>query len=406
VADSTSTKPSHGEPSHGPGCDHGHAGHDHGHAGHDHGHAGHDHGHAGHDHGHAGHDHGHAGHDHGPIHLEHGPLPTDGHTHEPVDARGYSAAEAKQVRRLKWVLGTVSTFFVWELVGARLAKSAVLEADALHLLMDVFALGMSLFAMRLATRPPTSRFTFGLRRAEPLAALLNAGLILLATVEIVHESIGHLRGEEDPKGSIMLVVAVMALFVNGVSAWLLHGAMGHAHHGHDHGHDHDHHDHDHGHDHGKGKRARVAHAKGHQLNLRGAWLHLMGDILGSVAALFAALVVKLGGPSWVDPLASFLVVLILVVGAVRLIRDALFVLLESVPKHLPVDELRAALLEVENVKSVEDLHVWTLGAGQDAVMARVITHEADAHAGKRASDHLRDTFDLAWVAVQADPPRA
>jgi cation diffusion facilitator family transporter len=227
----------------------------------------------------------------------------------------------------------------------------------------------------------------------------------------VHESIGHLRGEEDPKGSIMLVVAVMALFVNGVSAWLLHGAMGHAHHGHDHGHGHDHHghdhhghDHDHGHDHGKGKRARAAHAKGHQLNLRGAWLHLMGDILGSVAALFAALVVKLGGPSWVDPLASFLVVLILVVGAIRLIRDALFVLLESVPKHLPVNELRAALLEVENVKSVEDLHVWTLGAGQDAVMARVVTHEADAHAGKRASDHLRDTFDLAWVAVQADPP--
>ena len=111
MAESTSTKSSHGEPSHGPGCDHDHAGHDHDHAGHEHDHAGHEHDHAGHEHDHAGHHHDHA-------HLEHGPLPTDGHTHEPVDARGYSAAEAKQVRRLKWVLGTVSTFFVWELVGA------------------------------------------------------------------------------------------------------------------------------------------------------------------------------------------------------------------------------------------------------------------------------------------------
>jgi cobalt-zinc-cadmium efflux system protein len=344
----------------------------------------------------------------GHVHVhphQHGSSCSHGHEDEPSKGKKgtFSEAEAKQARRLKWVLGTVSSFFVVEFAGARLARSAVLEADALHLLMDIFALGMSLWAMRISVRPPSGKYTFGLRRAEPLAALLNAVLILVTTVEIVHESIGHLRGDEDPKGSIMLAVAILALGVNGVSAWLLHGVMDHKHHGHGHAHDHAH-DHAHGH---AGEAVDISEdhaARGHQLNLRGAWLHLMGDILGSLAALLAAFIVKLGGPSWADPLASFLVVLILVVGALRLIRDALVVLLESAPAHLPVEEVRAALLSVENVATIETLNVWTVGAGQDAVMARIITTVADVDAGARAAAHLKKTFELDWVAVQADPP--
>lgn len=309
------------------------------------------------------------------------------------------------------MLATVSAFFAVEFAGARMANSAVLEADALHLLMDVFALGMSLYAMRLAVRRPSGRFTFGLRRAEPLAALLNAGLILLASAEIVHEGIDHLRGAEEPKGSVMLVVAIGALVVNGISAWLLHGAMGH--HGHDHDHDHGHH-HGHGGDHAHAKKnkkkgekgEKAASKKGHHLNLRGAWLHLMGDTLGSVAALVAALVVKLGGPAWADPVASFLVVLILVFGALRLVRDALVVLLEIAPKHLPLEEVREALLEVEGVARIDALHVWTLGGGQDAIMATVTTRRPDSTAGARATAHLRETFELDWVTVQADDPDA
>ncbi len=349
------------------------------------------------------------------MHVE-GERPWAARTSDSKNAE-FSAAEARQAKRLKWVLATVSAFFAVEFAGARVANSAVLEADALHLLMDVFALGMSLYAMRLAVRRPEGRFTFGLRRAEPLAALLNAGLILLASAEIVHEGIDHLRGAEEPKGSVMLVVAIGALVVNGISAWLLHGAMGH--HGHDHAHDHDGHDH-HGHDHGhahahahgkkskkKGEKGeKAASKKGHHLNLRGAWLHLMGDTLGSVAALVAALVVKLGGPSWADPVASFLVVIILVFGALRLVRDALVVLLEVAPKHLPLEEVREALLEVEGVARIDALHVWTLGGGQDAIMARVTTRLPDSTAGARASAHLRETFELDWVTVQADDPGA
>src|SRR5271170_2928015 len=170
-----------------------------------------------HDHDHAdpAHDHGHA-HDHG--------TPT-GPASKVVHGT-YNEGEAKQARRLKMVLGLVGGFFVLELTGAIFAESVVLQADALHLLMDVLALSVSLLAMRLAVRRPTPRFTYGLRRAEPVAAIFSAGLVLATTAGIIFEGIGALHEHSPPKVGIMLVVAVLALFVNGLSAWLLHDSIG------------------------------------------------------------------------------------------------------------------------------------------------------------------------------------
>ncbi|HEX7604658.1 MAG TPA: cation diffusion facilitator family transporter, partial [Polyangiaceae bacterium] len=182
----------------------------------------------------------------------------DEHEHEPKGplrrgANGeFTSGEAKQAKRLTLVLVLVSLFFFVEFAGAVLARSNVLQADALHILMDIFALAMSLMAMRVAVRRPTPRFTFGLRRAEPVAALFNASLVLLAVVGIVWHAIDSLRGHEAPESHLMLYVAIGALVVNGFSAWLLHGVIGH------------HPGHDHGHAHGGGK------AGGHEMNLRGA----------------------------------------------------------------------------------------------------------------------------------------
>src|SRR5580692_2584227 len=142
----------------------------------------------------------------------------------------FTPQEARQARRLGLVIGIVVVFFVLELVGALLAESVVLQADALHLLMDILALGVSLFAMRR----PTPRFTFGLRRAEPVAAMFSAALVLATTVFIVIEAIDALHGRSAPRPGIMLAVATMALLVNGLSAWLLHDVIGQPHaHAHD-----------------------------------------------------------------------------------------------------------------------------------------------------------------------------
>ncbi len=286
-----------------------------------------------------------------------------------------------------------------ELAGAIVAESVVLQADALHLLMDVLALGVSLFAMRLAVRRPTPRFTYGLRRAEPVAAIFSALLVLATTVGIVIEGIEALHAKVPPRANIMLVVATMALFVNGLSAWLLHDAIGHSH---DHAHDpdnpddHDHDDHDHGHDQG--------HGKGHALNLRGAWLHLIGDTLGALAALVAALVIRFGGPASADPMASFVVAAILLIGSLRLLRDATLVLLEAAPPHLPVATIRAIVAGFPGVSAVHDLHVWTLGAGHDAVTVHVKTQSTDPTLGQRLGEKIRSTLKVEYVTVQVEAP--
>lgn len=351
----------------------------------EHAHGPDDHDHAHHDHAHHDHAHdeprGHAG------EARPGSLPP--HPHEAATRVSFNAREAKQARRLTMVLVLVSIFFVAEFIGASLADSVVLRADALHLLMDVFALAMSLVAMRLAVRRPTPRFTFGLRRAEPVAAIFNALLVLGATVEIVREGVEELRGDEPPKAGIMLIVASAALVVNGLSAWLLHGAVHHDHH--DHGHP------DQGHAHDAKKQPH-----GHALNLRGAMLHLLGDTLGSLAALTAAIVIRAGGTPRVDPIASFLVAGILVLGALRLIRDGVLVLLEAAPVHIPVGAVREVILSFPGVIGVHDLHVWTLGAGHEAITTHVQSDEADATLGPRLSDRLREVFAVEYATVQVE----
>jgi len=353
---------------------------------------------------------------------QHAHEPAHDHAHPsrpPAAARvthgTFTAGEAKQARRLTMVLGLVSAFFVLELAGALWAESVVLQADALHLLMDVLALGVSLFAMRLAVRRPTPRFTYGLRRAEPVAAIFSALLVLGTTVGIVLEGLAALHEHTPPRASVMLVVAVMALGVNGLSAWLLHDAIGHSHgHAHDpdnpddhagedHADDHAGHGHEHAPDHDRDDHAGApAKAHGHALNLRGAWLHLIGDTLGALAALVAALVIRFGGSPAADPVASFVVAAILLVGSLRLLRDATIVLLESAPQHLPVTRIAHVIEGCPGVVAIHDLHVWTLGAGHDAITVHVRTDSVDPAFGQRLSERIRGRLGVEYVTVQVE----
>jgi cobalt-zinc-cadmium efflux system protein len=349
----------------------------------------------------------HTRHRHAPGHAHtHAPLdhahPQSAHAHGPAErpAARFTAKEARQAKGLATVLSIVLVFFGFELVGALMAHSVVLEADALHLLMDVFALAISLVAMRVAVRHPTPRFTFGMRRAEPVAGIFNAMLVLTATVEIVREAVVELRGGGDPVAGIMLVVAVGALIVNGISAWLLHGVL----------HDHDGRGHAHGHDQAHGHGHVHAHAPpkahGHSLNLRGVWLHLLGDALGSLAALAAAVVIKLGGPVSIDAIASFAVAAILLFSALRVIRDATLVLLEAAPVHLPVGAVREVILAFPEIVEVHDLHVWTLGAGHDAITAHVRAATPGPALAGRIASALRESFETEYVTVQVEAKEA
>ena len=309
------------------------------------------------------------------------------------DARGFTKAEAHQVRRLGMVLGLTSVFAGLEIAGAMAARSQVLLADAVHLLLDVVALGLSIAAMRLAVRPPTERFTFGLRRVEPLAAVLNAVLVLLASWGIVHEALSDLSATTTPRPSLMLAVATAALFVHGWSAWLIHDAIEHRepapHLDHAHGSHDEHHAHPHAPRH-----------HGHALNLRGVWLHLVGDALGAIAAVIAAIVIRFGGPVIVDPIGGLLVAFLLVLAAIKLLRDAVLVLLDAAPAHLPARVVRDLVSAEPGVAAIVHLRVWTLGAGHDAIALKVRATSADTSLAERLGDRLRHELGAELVTVE------
>jgi cation diffusion facilitator family transporter len=323
-----------------------------------------------------------------------------------TEAIAASALERRQSSRLVVVLALVSVFFVIELAGAKIARSDVLEADAFHLLMDVLALAISVGALRLASRRPSVRFTFGLRRAEPMAALANGALVLGVAVELVRDGIEHLANPVAPRSELMLAVASAALVVNALNAWLLHGAMrphGHHHHqasaGHEERHAHGAHEHADDGEHGEHEGARH---RAVTLSIRGAWLHLLGDALGSLAAFTAGLAIRLGAPPIADPIGSLVVVAILVVGALRLLRDASLVLLEAAPAHLPVAKVEKALLSVPGVMRVSAVHVWSLGTGHDAVTAHVRASASDPTLAQRVSEQLRRKLNVEYVTIQVE----
>jgi cobalt-zinc-cadmium efflux system protein len=351
-----------------------------------------------------------------PVVTEHGQSSAasfGGRTSGVIRPTGFNARERHQARRLVIVMLITSAFFLAQLAGAIWAESDVLKLEAVHLLTDVAALGLAALAMRVAVRRPTARFTFGLRRVEPVAAIFNSLLVLGATVLLVWEAIADLWGEHSgPVPDRMLYVAAGGLVVNGISAWLIHGAIGGAVENHEHEH---HHHHEHEAD--KAREADEApcedfdhhhiahhahHGHGHVLNLRGAWLHLFGDAIGSLAAVIAAVVIKLGASSKVDALASFVVAGILVYGSVRLLYDAILVLLEASPPHLAVDRVRAAILATAGVAELHDLHVWTLGAGHDAISAHVSARSGDPSLGARVEAALRRQFHVEYVTIQVE----
>jgi len=318
-----------------------------------------------------------------------------------VRALALAHHEHHQARRVLVVLLIMSVFFVVQLGGAVWADSDVLRAEALHLLTDVAALALSYLAIRVALRRPTARFTFGLRRAEPVAAVFNALFVLSATALVVVGAIADLLHGAGPRADRMLYIAALGLMVNGVAAWLIHGAIGaHASDDHDHDHDEDRACGDLSHQHLAQQVRRRGH--GHVLNLRGAWLHLFGDAIGSLAAIVAAIAIRLGASPKADPIASFVVAAILVYGGVRLLKDAVLILLEASPAHLSVDDVRKTVLLTPGVAELHDLHVWTLGAGHEAISAHVSATVPDPSLASRIEDALRHRYHIEYVTIQVE----
>ncbi len=241
--------------------------------------------------------------------------------------------------RLRIVLVVTGLFMVAEVVGGILADSLALLADAGHMFTDAGALGLSLFAMRLAQRPPSPEKTYGYVRLEILAALVNGAALLVISGLICWEAYQRVQQPREVDGPVMLAVASAGLVVNVVGAFLLHR---------------------HAHD---------------NLNVRGAYLHVLGDLLGSVGAIAAGLVILFTGWMPADPLISVFIALLILVSAWQLVREATDVLLEAAPSHIDVEEVLRDLEGIPDLSDVHDLHVWTLTSGFVALSGHGVIDE-------------------------------
>jgi cobalt-zinc-cadmium efflux system protein len=258
---------------------------------------------------------------------------------------------------------------VAEIIGGYLSDSLALLADAGHMFSDAAALALSLFAAWIAARPATPQHSYGYYRAEILAALANGATLVAISIFIFIEAFQRFSAPAPVAGRLMLAVATGGLIVNILGLVILHSG------------------------------------KSQSLNVHGAWLHLLTDALGSVAAIVAGGLIWGFGWFWADPLASVLIGILVIFSSWNLIKQAISILMESTPGHLDVDAVRNAMHSAAGVREVHDLHIWTITSGMESLSAHVVL--ATGHEAYAALEELRrilhDRFGIDHITIQIEP---
>jgi len=351
------------------------------------------------------------------------------------------AKTQKARKQLFLAAGFCVLFMIVEVVGGFLANSLALLSDATHLLSDCAGLMISITALWLVQKEATGRYSFGYHRAEIIGALFSIMLIWGLTVWLVVEAITRLITKPDVDGKIMFIVACLGILVNIIMGAILFqgghhshglGGGGHAHddksHGHQHKHSHTHshgghshgaHDHKHSHkhsqDHGKPKNT-----KGDQrnINVRSAFIHVLGDLVQSIGVVIAAALIWADHQlRLLDPICTLIFSVIVVFTTTTLVRDALDVLMENVPKHIDLEKLTSALQELPDVAAVHDLHVWNLSVGKPALsvhlLAKSSTYDIDGKIIPACADGIlrkaqkvcSNDFHIQHSTIQIEYPR-
>ena len=281
-----------------------------------------------------------------------------------VSAMGRS----NETKRLTWVLGITAIYFFAELLGGILTNSLALLSDAGHMFSDIAALGLSLFAFQMARRPATAKRTYGYHRMEILAALINGLTLWLVVGVIFNEAYRRFLDPPEVHSLGMLFIASIGLMVNVIAGTILYGS-----------------------DH-------------RSLNMHGAFLHVLGDTIGSVGAVAAGLVMLVTGWYLADPLISVLIGLLILYTSWDLVKESVDILMQSVPKGIDVEELQRALEQVPGVIKVHDLHVWAVTSGVFTLSAHaVITSDGKPHTIlDRIEDKLKGQFSIEHTTIQLE----
>lgn len=285
------------------------------------------------------------------------------HTHH-----GHDHGRAADIRALAVVLALTATFMVVEVIGGLLTGSLALLADAGHMLSDAASLALALFASWLAAQPATPERSFGYKRAEILAALANGVTLVAISIWIFVEAYRRFMQPPDILGGWMLAVAAVGLLVNVVAAGIL------------------------------------SRSGGESLNLQGALRHIIADVLGSVGAISAAVIIILTGWRYADPLISAVISVLILASSWTLLRESINVLLESSPRGVDTNEVGRRMAAAEGVVEVHDLHIWTITSGFPALAAHILVgRDEDCHARRRDLEEvLAHEFGISHTTLQVD----
>ncbi|MDH4164075.1 MAG: cation diffusion facilitator family transporter [Nitrospirota bacterium] len=299
--------------------------------------------------------HDHYGHDHADEH---------GHPH------GLSHASIGGKRGLLIALGITLLMMVAEIIGGVLSNSLALLSDAGHMFTDTLALALSFFAMKFAELPATDRKTFGFYRLEIIAALVNGTVLMLISLYIIYEAYMRIASPPEVQGGLMLVVAIIGLVVNIAGALVL-----------------------------------VKHHKT-SLNIRGAFLHIIGDAVSSVGVIIGGVVITYTGWYLIDPILSMLIAVGIIAGAVGLVSESVNVLLESAPSHLNVATLAVEIAAIQGVREAYHIHVWTITSGVHALSAHVVIDDQMVSDSRVVLDNIRtllsDRFRILHSTIQME----
>ena len=290
-----------------------------------------------------------------------------GHSHGHSHGHNHANTNNKKVLLLSFIL--ISTYMVVEVIGGIVTNSLALLSDAGHMLSDAAALGLSLFAIKLGERKATEGKTFGYKRFEIIAAALNGITLILISVYIFYEAYQRFLNPPEVKSLGMLTISIIGLLVNIIAAWLLM----------------------------KGD-------KDENLNVRSAFLHVLGDMLGSVGAIAAALLIYFFDWGIADPIASVIVSILIIISGWRVTRDSFHILMEGAPVQVKMEEVKSSLFEISKVKDIHDLHVWSITSGVLMLSCHITIDEDGVHDTvlHEAQSILHEQFGVDHSTIQIE----
>jgi cobalt-zinc-cadmium efflux system protein len=296
-------------------------------------------------------------------HHHHGHSHGHGHSH----SHGHSHTSNKKALLSSFIL--IAAFMVVEVIGGLVTNSLALLSDAGHMLSDAAALGLSFYAIKLGEKQVSQKKTYGYKRFEIIAAALNGLTLVVISIYIFFEAFQRFFNPPEVQSTGMLMISIMGLLVNIVAAWILM----------------------------KGD-------KDENLNVRSAFLHVLGDMLGSVGAIIAALLIMFFGWGIADPIASVIVAVLILLSGYRVSKDSFHILMEGAPSQIDINHVKAELIKIPLVKEVHDLHIWTITSGYPVLSCHITILDNGIHDEilSQSQRILHDEFHIEHSTIQVE----